>query len=65
MARLLSVLTIPHSNAAQEQVFSMIFNTEFRTNLELSKSLNSIMVIKINSSEELISFHKMEFPKEL
>ena len=65
MARLLSVLTIPHSNAAQEQVFSMIFNTEFRTNLELSKSLNSIMVIKINSSEELIYFHKMEFPKEL
>ena len=65
MARLLSVLTIPHSSAAQEQVFSMIFNTEFRTNLELSKSLNSIMVIKINSSEELIYFHKMEFPKEL
>ena len=65
MARLLSVLTIPHSNAAQEQVFSMIFNTEFMTNLELSKSLNSIMVIKINSSEELIYFHKMEFPKEL
>ena len=65
MARLLSVLTIPHSNAAQEQVFSMIFNTEFMTNLELSKSLNSIMVIKINSSEELTSFHKMEFSKEL
>ena len=46
----LSVLTIPHSSAAEERAFSMIKKkkTEFRANLYLSKTLDSIMVIKMN-----------------
>ena len=68
-----SVLTIPHKNAAEERVFSMIKKNknELRPDLELSKSSDSIMVIKMikmikmNSPKELIPCHKMEFPKAL
>ena len=40
----LSILTIPHSNVAEERCFSLIRknNTEFRANLQLSGSLDSI-----------------------
>ena len=60
----LSVLTIPHSNAAGECMFSMIKKrkTEFRANLELSKSLDSTMAIKMNSPEPC---RKMRFLKKL
>ena len=37
--------------------------TEFRANLEISKSLDFIMVIKMNSLEELIPSYKMEVIK--
>ena len=37
--------------------------TEFRANLELFKSLDSIMVIKMNSLEELIPCHKWNFQR--
>ena len=59
-------LTILHSNAAEERVFSMIKKnkTEFRANLKLSKSLDFIMLINMNSPEELIPCNKMEFSKE-
>ena len=63
----LSVLTIPHSNAAEERVFSMIKKnkTEFRANLSLSKTLDSIMVIKMNHPEEMVSCYNMKFSEEL
>ena len=59
----LSVLTIPHSNAAEERVFSMIKKnkTEFRANLDLSKTLDSIMVIKMNHPEQMIPCYSMRF----
>lgn len=62
----LSVLTIPHSNAAEERVFSMIKKnkTEFRANLDLSKTLDSIMVIKMNHPEQLIPCYNMKFSNE-
>ena len=43
----LFLLTIPHSNAAEEKVFSMIDknNTKFRSTLDLAMSLNVIMLI--------------------
>ena len=51
----LQVLTIPHSNPAEERVFSMINKnkTQFRSTLDLGKSLNSITLIKMNSPEGL------------
>ena len=48
-------------------VFLMIKknNAKFRANLELSKLLDSIMVIKMNSPEESILCHKLEFLNKL
>ena len=45
----LFLLTIPHSNAGEERIFSIIGKnkTKFRSNLD-NKTLNSIMLIKIN-----------------
>ena len=52
----LSVLVIPHSNAGEERVFSMIRKnkTEFRSQLSASGSLNSIMRIKLSLPEDLV-----------
>ena len=63
----IQALIIPHSNAAEEQVFSMINKNkiQFRSPLDLGKSLNSIMLIKINSPERLVPCHKMKFSEEL
>ena len=63
----LQVLTIPHSNAAEERVFSMINKnkTQFRSTLDLGKPLNSIVLIKMNSPEGLVPCHKMKFSEEL
>ena len=60
-------MTIPHSNAAEERVFSMINKnkTQFRPPLDLGKSLNSIMLIKMNSPEGAVPYHKMKFSEEL
>ena len=46
----LFLLTIPHSNAAEERVFSIIGknNTKFQSTLDLATSLNAIMLIKMN-----------------
>ena len=62
----LSVLTLLHSNATEERVFSMIKKnkTEFRANLDLSKTLDSIMVIKMNHPEQMIPCHSMRFSDE-
>ena len=46
----LFLLTIPHSNAAEERVFPIIGknNTKFQFTLDLATSLNAIMLIKMN-----------------
>ena len=48
----LLLLTIPHSNAAEEKVFSMIGknNTKFPSTLDLATSLNAIMLISSSPS---------------
>ena len=64
----LSVLTISRSNAAEEKVFSMIKKqnkTEFRANLDLSKTLDSVMVIKMIHPEQMIPCYSMRFSNEL
>ena len=69
----LQVLTIPHSNGAEERAFSMIIKnkTQFRSTLDLRKSLNSIMpwrmimLIKMNNLKGLVLCHKMKFSEEL
>ena len=51
-----TVLVVPHSNAGDERVFSMIKKnkTDFLSNLQLDGSLNSIMLIKVAFPESLI-----------
>ena len=63
----LTVLTVPHSNAAEERVFSVIRKNknEFRARLKLSGSLNSIMRIKMAIPESLIECHEWKPSKEL
>ena len=63
----LCVLTIPHSNAAEERVFSMIKKnkTTFRSSLDLKTSLNSIMIIKMNTPEDLVPCYRTKLPIEL
>ena len=63
----LSVLTIPHSNAAEERVFSLVRKnkTDFRANLDLETSLSSIMTIKMNRPASLQPCHKFKPTKEL
>ena len=63
----LQLLTIPHSNAAEERVFSMINKnkTQFRSTLDLGKSLNSIILMKANSPEGLVPCHMKKFSEEL
>ena len=58
----LAVLTIPHSNAGEERVFSMIRKnkTDFRSNLDLRKSLSSIMTIKMNKLANLLPCHRFK-----
>ena len=54
----LAILVVPHSNAANERVFSVIrkTKTEFRSRLDLSKSLNSVMRVKLSLLEQ--SFYR-------
>ena len=63
----LAVLTIPHSNAGEERVCSMIRKnkTEFRPRLDSGTSLDSIMSIKMNCPENLNPCHKFKPSKEL
>ena len=63
----LCVLTIPHSNVAEERVFSPIKKnkTTFRSSLDLKTSLNSIMIIKMNTSEDLVPCYRTKLPIEL
>ena len=66
----LAVLTIPHSNAREERVFSMIRKkkTDFRSNLDLRRSLSSIMTIKMNkpaNNSEKVDYASKENPKDV
>lgn len=47
------VLTLPHSNAEEERVFSMVTKnkTSFRPNLKLDGTLQSILTIKLGNPE--------------
>ena len=62
-----SVLVIPHSNASEERVFSIIRKnkTEFRSRLDLGRSLNSIMRIKMSFPESLLPCHEWKPSDEL
>ena len=57
-----SSLTIPHSNVGEERVFSMIRKnkTDFRSNLDLRRSLSSIMTIKMNKPANLLPCHRFK-----
>ena len=63
----LGVLTIPHSNAAEERALSMIKKnkTTFCSSLDLKTSLKSIMIIKINTLEDLVPCYRTKLPIEL
>lgn len=63
----LSVLVIPHSNAVEERVFSMVRKNlnEFISRLEPSGSLNAIMRIKMSLPENLGACYKWKPSKEL
>ena len=60
------VLTMPHSNAADERVFSMIRKnkTPFRPNLDPSETLGSIITIKMELEQQDPS-RKFVFPPQL
>lgn len=58
----LAVLIIPHSNAGEERVFSVTRRnkTDFYSNLDLQRSLSSIMTIKMNKPEKLLPCPKFK-----
>ena len=58
------VLTLPHSNADEERVFSLIRQnkTDFRSSLSLDGSLASILTVKMASEEPC---YKFEPPPEV
>lgn len=58
------VLVIPHSNAEEERVFSMVRKnkTAFRPSLDPKGTLSSLLTIKLASTEPA---HKFDPPKEM
>ena len=58
------VLTLPHSNAQEERVFSMICKnkTKFRPNLQLNGTLSSIICVKLANTVPCNSYNP---PKEV
>ena len=56
------VLVLPHSNAQEERVFSLVTKnkTAFRPNLRLDGTLSSILTVKLANPEPC---HKYELPK--
>ena len=60
----LLVLTIPHSNAQEERVFSLVTKnkTKFRPNLKLDGTLASILTIKLANAQPCYKFNP---PKEV
>ena len=62
----LNVLTVPHTSAAEERVFSIIRKnkTEFRSRFDVT-SLNAIMVVKMSKPESLLPCYPWKPTKEL
>ena len=58
----LLVLTLPHSNAEEEQVFSLVTKNKFRPNLKLDGTLSSILTIKLANTAPCQDY---EPPKEV
>ena len=60
----LLVLTLPHSNAEEERVFSLVTKnkTKFRPNLKLDGTLSSILTIKLAND---VPCKQYEPPEEL
>ena len=58
------VLVIPHSNAEEERVFSMVRRnkTAFRPSLDPKGTLSSLLTIKLANTEPA---HRFEPPKEV
>ena len=58
------VLILPHSNAPEERVFSMISKnkTKFRPNLQLDGTLSSIICVKLANTEPCSSYNP---PKDI
>ena len=58
----LLILTIPHSNAEEERIFSMVTKnkTKFCPNLKLDGTLSSILTVKLASPTDC---HSYEPPK--
>ena len=52
------VLTLPHSNAEEEQLFSMVTKnkTNFRASLQIDGTLSSILTLKCADVEPCDSF---------
>ncbi|MGH0135235.1 UNVERIFIED_CONTAM: hypothetical protein FKN15_061761 [Acipenser sinensis] len=52
------VLVVPHSNADEERLFSQVCKnkTEFRPNLDIDRSLSSIITVKVNNKEPCNKF---------
>ena len=64
----LAILVVPHSNAADERVFSMIkkkTKQNFRSRLDLSKSLNSVMRVRMSLPEQIQPCYCWRTDKEL
>lgn len=53
------VLILPHSNASEERIFSMVTKnkTKFRPNLHLDGTLSSILCVKLANSEPCCSYN--------
>ena len=63
----LFLLTIPHNNAAEECIFSMITKNKrkFRSSLNNNSSLNSIMRIKMNKPKSFKPCYQWKYSEEL
>ena len=61
------VLTLPHSNAQEERIFSMVTKnkTKFWPNLEVDGTLSSIISVKLANSESSQPCYKFEPKKEI
>ena len=63
----LAILVVLHSNAGNQRVFSMMRKSkiEFGSRLDISKSLNSVMRVKMSSPDEIQHYYRWKLDKEL
>ena len=59
------ILSLPHSNAEEEDLFSMVKRnkTAFRPNLDRQETLGSILTVKLALKGEKI--HKVDIPNDI